>query len=82
MDGGAWQVAVYWGVRWGGIFLWTGPPPQLLASEIKPAFLFTSLVFLLALEQQAAGPHLGNSDLRQFGFSFKLWLGYVAHSRS
>ena len=52
-------MAVYWGVRWGGIFLWTGPPPQLLASEIKPAFLFTSLVFLLALEQQAAGPHFG-----------------------
>ena len=59
MDGGAWRAAVYWGVGWGAVFPWAGPPPQLLASETEQAFLFTSLVFLLALEQQAAGPHFG-----------------------
>ena len=35
VDKGAWWAAVYQGVRWGAIFFWTGPPPQLLASEIE-----------------------------------------------
>ena len=51
------KVLAHW-LSVGRASLWTGVcPTSLLASEIKPTFLSTSLASLLALEQGAAGLH-------------------------
>ena len=76
------ETLVPW-LQGGGVGLWTGvypilwPPPfQLLASKIKQTFPSTSLGFLLAFEQRAAGPGFHNirKYIIYYGINSNKWI--------